>query len=378
MALVGNMLRALLLGTALAAAPVAGQQGTQPVASGAPPRAPFDDEVVRQGDYVINDFRFASGEVLPQLRMHYRTIGKPHRDAQGRVDNAVMILHGTGGSGAQFLQPHFANELYGPGQPLDANRYFIILPDNIGHGGSSKPSDGMRMSFPRYDYDDMVEAQRRMLVDGLKVDRLRLIFGTSMGCMHIFVWGQKHPDFAQAMMPMACQAVAIAGRNRLWRKGAMEGIRADPAWRGGDYTDQPLMGLRVASSLSVIAGTPPWWAQANYPTRDAADAYWRERFDRDIGARDANDFLYQLDSSRNYDPSAGLERITTPMTWINSADDFINPPELGLAEESMKRLKTTRYVLIPSSADTRGHSTHTWARFWTKELVDVLARSEKR
>lgn len=362
-----KLLRMLAIFAATAAVPVFAQQP-----------ATFDATHVAEGEHTIRDFRFGTGETLPQLRMHYRTIGKPHRDARGRVDNAVMILHGTGGSGAQFLQPHFANDLYGPGQPLDADRYFIILPDNIGHGGSSKPSDGMRMTFPRYDYDDMIEAQRRMLVDGLKVDRLRLIFGTSMGCMHIFMWGQKHPDFARALMPMACQAVPIAGRNRMWRKGAMDGIRADPAWRGGNYTAQPLLGLRTASSLSVIAGTPPWWAQANYPTRDASDAYWKERFDRDIGARDANDFLYQLDSSRNYDPSAGLERITAPMTWINSADDFINPPELGLAEASMKRLKTTRYVLIPSSADTRGHGTHTWARFWRKELVDLLARTDRR
>lgn len=339
------------------------------------PAQGFDAAQAKEGDHVIRDFTFKSGERLPELRMHYRTLGTPHRDAKGQVDNAVMILHGTGGSGAQFLQPQFADELYGPGQPLDITRYFIILPDNIGHGGSSKPSDGMRMSFPSYDYDDMVEAQRRLLTEGLKINGLRLIFGTSMGCMHIFNWGEKHPDFAKALMPMACQANAIAGRNRVWRKAAMDGIKADPAWNGGNYTKQPQLGLRTASSLSVVAGAAPWFLQDRYPTRDGADGYWAERFERDVSARDANDFLYQLDSSRNYDPSADLEKITAPMTWINSADDFINPPELGLAEASAKRLKTTRYILIPSSPDTRGHSTHTWAKFWKDELIALLDRS---
>lgn len=369
--------RVMALGAAIGVLTAASQERASPVATSTAPTV-FDSKRAQEGDHVIRDFRFGTGEVMARLRMHYRTIGQPRRDTRGRITNAVMILHGTGGSGTQFLQPQFAAMLYGPGQPLDAGRYFIILPDNIGHGGSSKPSDGQRMAFPRYDYDDMVEAQRRLLVDGLKVDRLRLMFGTSMGCMHIFVWGQKHPNFARALMPMACQAVPIAGRNRMWRHASMEAIRADPAWRGGNYDAQPLLGLRTASSLSVIAGTPPWWAQATYPTRDAADAYWRERFDRDIGSRDANDFLYQLDSSRNYDPSAGLERIAAPMTWINSADDFINPPELGLAEASAKRLKTTRYLLIPSSPETRGHGTHSWARFWQQELVDLLARTERR
>lgn len=354
------------------ALPASPQTGA-PVAASA---ASVDVSAVGEGDHRIADFRFASGETLPELRIHYRTLGTPHRDAQGRIDNAVMILHGTGGSGAQFLQPQFAGALYGRGQPLDASRHFLILPDGIGHGGSSKPSDGLQMRFPRYNYDDMVEAQRRLLVDGLGVDRPRLIFGTSMGCMHIFVWAERHPGFARALMPMACQPAAIAGRNRMWRKAAMDAIRADPAWNGGAYRTQPVLGLRTAASLSVIAGTPPWWAQATYPTREASDAYWQERFARDLAARDANDFLYQLDASRDYDPSAGLERITAPMTWINSADDFINPPELGLAEAALPRLKTTRFVLIPASAETRGHGTHTHAAFWKQELVDLLARTE--
>ncbi|HBK45891.1 MAG TPA: hypothetical protein DDZ67_05530 [Xanthomonadaceae bacterium] len=347
----------------------AGLLGHAPRAASAPaPR-------VVEGEHVLHDFRFKSGQSLPELRMHYRTLGTPHRGAGGEIDNAVLILHGTGGSGAQFLRPQFADELYGPGQPLDVSRYFLILPDNIGHGDSSKPSDGLRTAFPHYDYDDMVLAQYRLLTEGLGISRLRLIFGTSMGCMHIFVWGQAHPDFARALMPMACQAVAIAGRNRIWRKAAMDAIRADPAWNGGDYAAQPALGLRTASSLSVIAGAAPEYLQSEYPDRASSDAYWQERFAADIKDRDANDFLYQLDASRDYDPFPGLARITAPMTWINSADDFINPPELGLAEKALPYLKNARYLLIPSSPKTRGHGTHTWAVFWKQELADLLERS---
>ncbi|MDP8912153.1 MAG: alpha/beta fold hydrolase, partial [Pseudomonadota bacterium] len=214
-------------------------------------------ERLKEGDVTFRNFKFQSGEILPQLRMHYATLGSPRRDAGGRIVNAVMVLHGTGGSGRQFLQPQFADELFGPGQPLDIGRYFIILPDNIGHGKSSKPSDGMRAKFPRYDYDDMVEAQRRMLVEGLGVRQLRLLMGTSMGCMHGFVWAEKHPDFSQAMMPMACLPTQIAGHNRMWRKAAVEGIRQDPAWLGGNYQSQPVQGLRTAVSLLQIVGFAP-------------------------------------------------------------------------------------------------------------------------
>ncbi|MCD9031646.1 alpha/beta fold hydrolase [Luteimonas sp. Y-2-2-4F] len=331
---------------------------------------------VREADAVLRDVAFGDGGRLPELRIHYRTLGTPTRDAQGRIDNAVMILHGTGGSGAQFLQPRFADELFGPGQPLDAQRYFIVLPDNIGHGGSSKPSDGLRARFPRYDYADMVAIQHRFLTEALDVEGLRLIMGTSMGCMHIFDWGQRHPRFARALMPLACQPAPIGDRNRVWRKAAMDAIRADPAWRGGDYETQPLQGLRTASSLSVLVGIAPLNLHAAYPDRDGADAWWAERFAADIGSRDANDWLYQLDASRHYDPSPGLERIVAPTTWVNSADDFINPPELGIAERALPRLKTTRYVLIPASPETRGHGTHTSAVFWKQALVDLLARSE--
>lgn len=328
-----------------------------------------------EGDVTLRDFRFRSGERLPELRMHYATLGTARRDGQGRIINAVMLLHGTGGTGRQFLQPQFAQELFGPGQPLDLARYYVILPDNIGHGRSSKPSDGLRMRFPAYDYDDMVEAQRLMLA-ALGVTRLRLLFGTSMGCMHGFVWAQAHPAFARAMMPMACLPTEIAGHNRMWRRMAIEGIRSDPAWNGGSYTSQPVMGLRVASSLLQVAGWNPLQVQVAYPTRAAADAFIVERVARDIATRDANDLIYQLDASRTYNPLPHLERVRVPMTWINSADDFINPAGYGIAEAAAARMPSARYVLIPASADTRGHGTHSWARFWRQELIALLARTE--
>lgn len=331
---------------------------------------------LKEGDSILSDFRFGSGERMAQLRIHYATLGTPRRDSKGAVTNAVMVLHGTGGSGRQFLQPQFTNELFGPGQPLDLGRFYVILPDGIGHGKSSKPSDGERMDFPKYDYDDMVEAQRRMLVEGLGVSRLRLIMGTSMGCMHIFVWAQAHPDFARASMPMACLPTEIAGHNRMWRRLAVEGIKSDPAWAGGNYSVQPVQGLRTAVSVLQIAGFAPLYLQKAYPTRAAADSYILDRVEKDLPTRDANDLIYQLEASRSYNPWPKLERIRAPMTWVNSADDFINPAEYGIAEVAAGRLKTGRYVLIRATADTRGHGTHTWAKFWRQELIDLLARTE--
>lgn len=344
---------------------------------GAAPAAAQTDWASRltDGDVTLRDFRFRSGETLPELRMHYATLGTPQRDAAGNVTNAVMVLHGTGGSGRQFLAPQFADQLYGPGQPLDIARYYIILPDNIGHGRSSKPSDSLRTRFPHYDYDDMVEAQRLMLAE-LGVRQLRLVMGTSMGCMHIFVWAEAHPDFARAAMPMACLPTEIAGHNRMWRRMAAEGIRQDPAWNNGNYASQPVLGLRTAASLLQVAGMNPLQLQVAYPNRDAAEAYIDERVTRDIASRDANDLIYQLDSSRTYDPLPNLERIRVPMAWINSADDFINPPAYGIAEAAVQRMPSVRYRLIPASAETRGHGTHTWARFWQTDLIDLLARTE--
>lgn len=329
-----------------------------------------------EGDYVGGALATTAGGVLPELKMHYRTLGTPVRNASGRVTNAVLLLHGTGGTGAQFLSPQFSNELFGPGQPLDVARYFIIMPDNLGHGQSSRPSEGLRARFPEYGYDDMVEAQRRLLVEGLRVDHLRLILGTSMGCMHAFVWGEAHPDFADALMPLACEPTAIVGRNRLWRTMLKDAIRADPAWQGGDYTDQPVQGLRTAVDLLVLAGGAPVPLQHELATPEAVDAYAKAQMERRLPALDANDLWYQVNASTGYDPSADLEKITAPVTWINSADDFINPPELGLSEQFAPRIAKGRYRLIPNSIEGRGHGTHTWARFWKADLLELLARSE--
>ena len=362
----------LLLLAALAAQPAAAAAPPTPVAQAA---AAWP---VREGDVTLTDFRFGSGETLPELRIHYRTLGTPHRNSAGAIDNAVMVLHGTGGSGAQFLRPQFADELFGPGQPLDIRRYFIILPDNIGHGDSSKPSDGLRMRFPKYDYDDMVEAQRRMLIEGLGVDQLRLILGTSMGCMHIFMWGENHPHFAKALMPLACQPIEIAGMNRMWRQLLIDGIKSDPAWQGGNYRRQPVQGLRTAQSLLVVAGVAPLYLQKEYPTRQQATAFVQESVPKAIAGLDANDMIYQFESSRNYNPWPRLEAITAAVTWVNSADDFINPRNLDVPQQAVRRMKNARFRLIAETAETRGHGTHTWARFWKSDLMELLARSQQR
>ncbi len=328
-----------------------------------------------EGDFVAHDFKFRSAESLPELRLHYRTLGNPVRDAQGHVTNAVLILHGTGGSGQQFLQPQFAGVLFGPGQLLDTTRYFIILPDGIGHGKSSKPSNGLHAHFPQYDYDDMVLAHYRLLTEGLRVNHLRLILGTSMGCMHSFVWGETYPDFMDALMPLACLPVQIAGRNRVWRKMVMDAIRNDPEWKNGEYANEPQQGLRTALDLLLIAGTAPLPMQKNLPTRDAADKYLDDYFKSRLGELDANDLLYQVNASRNYDPSPQLEKIKARVMWINSADDFINPPELKIAEREVVRLKDGRFVLIPASEQTHGHGTHTWAALWKQYLQELLEKT---
>lgn len=347
------------------------------VAAPATAQTPATRWPVEEANYEIARFRFHDGATLPTVRIHYRTLGKPHRDASGAIDNAVMVLHGTGGTGAQFLQPQFADRLYGPGQPLDITRYWIILPDNLGHGGSSKPSDGLRMRFPAYDYDDMVAAQHRLLTEGLGIRRMRLIMGTSMGCMHSFIWGETHPDFARALMPLACEPIEIAGLNRMWRQLLIDGIKADPAWANGDYRAQPAQGLRTAASMLFVAGGAPLYLQQQFPTRDAAIAYVRERAERSIAGLDANDLIYQVDASRSYNPWPRLEAITAPMMWINSADDFINPRGLDAPERALKRMPNTRFRMIPETAETRGHGTHTWAVFWEQDLRDLLARTER-
>ena len=331
-------------------------------------------------DVTLTSFRFHDGETLPSVRMHVTTLGAPHRNAAGQIDNAVMVLHGTGGDGHQFLRPQFADELYGPGQPLDVRKYWIILPDNIGHGKSSKPSDGLRMKFPKYDYADMIEAQHRLLTEKLGIKQMRLIMGTSMGCMHSFMWGEKYPAFSKALMPLACEPIEIAGLNRMWRQLVIDGIKADPAYgegkSAGEYDLEPVEGLRTAESILQIVGAAPLNLQKLYPTREAAKAYIEQRMDTGMADLDANDMIYQFDSSRNYDPWPELEKITAPMTWVNSADDFINPRNLHVPSQAVKRMKNARFRLIPESSDTHGHGTHTWAKFWKADLIELLARSE--
>lgn len=330
-----------------------------------------------EGDYVIQNFHFRSGETLPELRIHYRTIGTLERDSAGVTRNAVLIGHGTGGAGTQFLSPQFAGVLFGPGQLLDATRYFIILTDGIGHGKSSKPSDGLHAKFPHYNYDDMVAAQHELLTKKLGVNRLRLVMGTSMGGMQTWVWGENYPDFMDALMPLASLPVEIAGRNRIWRRMAMDAIRNDPEWLGGEYKTQPTRALISAQNLLLFVGSAPLQWQKQAPTREAADKFYADRVTPAVARLDANDLLYQLDASREYNPAPKLETIKAPLVAINSADDVINPPELGLMEQEIKRVKRGRYILIPTSDQTRGHGTHTLPAIWQqylKELMEVSSR----
>jgi homoserine O-acetyltransferase len=324
------------------------------------------------GDYVARDFRFATGETLPALTLHYRTVGTPRRDASGVVRNAVMILHGTGGTGRSLLSPTFAGQLFGKGQLLDATRYFIILPDGIGHGQSSKPSDGLHLKFPKYTYDDMVRAQYLLLTDGLKVNHLRLVLGTSMGAMHCWVWGEMYPDFVDGLVPLASAPTQIAGRNRIMRTMIMDSITKDPRWNNGEYTDQPSEGLLGAINLLMMMTSSPLQWHKSGPTRDAADAWYESQIATRLASTDANDMLYQYNSSRDYDPSPNLEKITAPVLAINSADDVVNPPELGLMEKLMPRVKHGRYVLIPTSDQTRGHGTHSLPAVWGSYLAEFM------
>ena len=331
-----------------------------------------------QGDYVVRDFRFASGEKLPELRLHYRTLGAPQRDAQGVVRNAVLIMHGTGGSGAQFIRPEFAGALFGPGQALDASRYFIILPDGIGHGQSSKPSDGLHAAFPRYGYIDMVEAQHRLVTDGLGVDHLRLVMGTSMGGMQTWLWGERYPDFMDALMPLASLPTQISGRNRVWRRVIIDAIRLDPEWRGGNYASQP-PSLRTALAMLHFMSSNPPLRQEQMPTLAKSDNVLDSAVESWMKTSDANDTLYQFEASRDYDPGPGLEKIRAPLMAINSADDLINPPELGILESEIKRVPkgNGRAIILPLTPETRGHGTHTVAAVWKQYLEELLASSSR-
>ena len=325
-----------------------------------------------QGDYVARNFQFTTGETLPELKLHYTTLGSPQRDAAGVVRNAVMVLHGTGGTGRAFLSASFAGELFAPGKLLDTARYYVVLPDGIGHGASSKPSDGLHARFPRYTYDDMVRGQYLLLTEHLKVNHLRLVMGTSMGCMHAWVWGYTYPTFVDGLVPLACAPTQIAGRNRMIRTMITDAIRTDPEWKGGEYTTPP-SGLRPASEFLFLMTSAPLVQHRQAPTRDAADSAIRRITDQRVRTTDANDMLYQFESSREYDPSSHLEQVAAHVLAINSADDFVNPPELGIVERLMTRVKNGRFVLIPISEKTRGHGTHSLPAVWGEYLRAFLA-----
>lgn len=331
----------------------------------------------QEGDFVVHNFHFHDGETMQDLRLHYTTLGTPVRDAKGQVTNAVLIMHGTGGTGHQFLRPAFAGVLFERGELLDSSKHFIILPDDIGHGKSSKPSDGMRMKFPNYDYADMVQGEYDLVTEGLHVNHLRLVMGTSMGCMHTWMWGETHPQFMDALMPLACLPVQIAGRNRMTRKMIMDSIKADPAWDNGDYTTEPVNGLREALDVELLMVSTPLYWQKEYPTRDAADAFLTKSLAERLKGLDANDMLYAFNASRNYDPSPDLGKITAPLIAINSADDFVNPPELRIDEKLIREVPHGRFVLLPITDQSRGHGTHTLAAVWKGYLAQLLEESAK-
>ena len=326
------------------------------------------------GDYILRRFRFASGEELPELRIHYRSLGSPLSDARGIVTNAVLILHGTTGSGNQFVRPDFAGQLFKPGGLLDAQRYFLVLPDGIGHGQSTKPSDGLRGHFPKYGYHDMIQAQFLLLTEGLKVNHLRLVMGTSMGGMHSWLWGELHPDFMDALLPLASLPTQISGRNRVWRRMIIDSIRDDPDWRQGEYQHQPA-GLHAALEVLYFMSSNPLQRYKEAPTLEKADQLLDTFVAAQSKTADANDILYAVEASRDYDPGPELEKIKAPILAINFADDLINPPELGILEEQIKRVAHGRAVVMPMSEHTRGHGTHTLAAVWENHLAEFLKQT---
>ena len=331
-----------------------------------------------ESDFVINDFKFESGETIARLNIHYATVGHAIKDKSGRVTNAVLIMHGTSGSSESLLTEQFAGKLFNWGQLLDSGKYFLILPDAVGHGKSSKPSDGMHMRFPKYTYNDMVKADYLLLTEHLGVDHLRLVMGTSMGGMHTWIWGYTYPNFMDALMPLASLPVEIAGRNRMMRKMAMDMIKIDPAWKGGEFTAEPIVGLTGAIDLLLFASSNPiqWLKRA--PTRVTADSVLESITARNLNRLDANDLIYQLDASRYYDPSPHFSEIKAPLFAVNSADDEINPPELKIMEKEIVKVKRGRYILLPLTEETNGHGTHSLPEIWGGYLKELLEISEKK
>ena len=329
------------------------------------------------GDYVIKDFHFNSGETLPEVKMHYLTLGAPKSDSKGTVTNAVLILHGTTGSGAQFTVPSFGGELFGEGQLLDAATHYLILVDNIGHGKSSKPSDGLHAKFPGYGYRDMIVAQYKLLTEGLHVNHLRLVMGTSMGGMHSWLWGEMYPDYMDALMPLASLPTEMSGRNRMWRRIIIDSIRTDPSWENGDYTKQPLA-MRTVGGMMLFMADNPVRRQRNAPTLADADRVYDRGVADFMRTHDANDTLYAFEASHDYTPGPDLEKIKAPLLAVNSADDLINPPELKILETEIKRVKNGRAIVIPLSDKTAGHGSHTLAALWKDDLAQLLKDSERK
>ena len=330
-----------------------------------------------EADYIVRDFTFDSGERLAEVRMHYRTVGTPRKDADGVVRNGVLILHGTGGSGAGFLSATYGGRLFGKDQPLDAEKYFIILPDNVGHGRSSKPSDGLRMTFPKYRYADMVRLQHALVTRGLGLTQLKLVMGTSMGAMHAWNWGYMYPGFVAGLVPLASNPVEIGGRNRVWRKFLIDAIETDPTWQHGNYTEQP-RGLASAIGFLLMATSTPLQWQKQFPTVAAADAWVAEQVASRTKSTDANDMLYHYHAIEDYNPAPHLSKITAPLLAINSADDFVNPPELPMMQQLMAQVKKGRFVLLPITDATRGHGTHSLPAIWGGELVKFLKELDRR
>jgi homoserine O-acetyltransferase len=326
-------------------------------------------------DVTLKDFKFRDGHTM-DIRMHVRTLGTPKTDAAGKTTNAVLIMHGTTGSGSQFTVPGFGGQLFGKGQLLDAEKYFLIMPDDIGHGGSSKPSDGMHAKFPNYGYEDMIEGEYRLLTEGLKVNHLRLCMGTSMGGMHSWLWGEDHPDFSDALMPLASVPDQIAGRNRIWRRVIIDAIRQDPEWMGGEYTKQP-RGLSQAMAMMDLMADNPVHVQEAQPTVAAADQALDRYIAQNVRTHDANDVLYAFDASKDYDPEPRLEKITAPLLAINSADDLVNPPDIQVLQRGIQKVKNGRAVVLPQTPATRGHGTHTSAWIWLGYLEMLLKETEK-
>jgi len=330
----------------------------------------------KEGDFIARDFHFDDGEKLPELRLHYATLGTPVRNANGVITNAVLLLESTSSSWKQFTSAQFGDVLFGPGQLLDATTHFIIMSDAIGNGGSSKPSNGLKGHFPHYDSHDRVVGQHRLLTEALGINHLSLVLGTSGGCMEAWVWGETYPDFMDALMPVACLPVEIGGRNRVIRHLIIDSIRSDPAWNNGDYTKEPLQGLHGAYSYLMIAtGSALQW-QKKYPTRELADKFADDFIQERLTSMDANDLLYSLEAARDYDPSSNLEKIKAFVMHVNTADDLMDPPELGIAEREIKRVPHGKFVLIPTSEQTRGHLTHTMAEIWKPYLQQLLEEAK--